>query len=170
MNPLVILQPSLRPLDPHTCTDANAVRNWRCALYEALVEHDGEFFAPVLAESWRCAEDARSWTFTLREGVRFHDGRVLTARDVVYSLQWAAGPLVTGELFAVTFHSYLADMELRALDERTVQLQAPKPMADLLELLGTRVIQAIERLMGMILTTMAVQMLLSGVRVFLLSM
>lgn len=43
--------------------------------------------------------------------------------------------------------------------------------ADLLRrLLGTRVIQAIERLMGMILTTMAVQMLLSGVRVFLLSM
>jgi multiple antibiotic resistance protein len=42
--------------------------------------------------------------------------------------------------------------------------------SDLLrKLLGTRVIQAIERLMGMILTTMAVQMLLSGVREFLLS-
>lgn len=42
--------------------------------------------------------------------------------------------------------------------------------ADLLrKLLGNRVIQAIERLMGMILTTMAVQMLLSGVRDFLLS-
>jgi multiple antibiotic resistance protein len=43
--------------------------------------------------------------------------------------------------------------------------------ADLLrKLLGNRVIQAIERLMGMILTTMAVQMLLSGVREFLLSL
>jgi multiple antibiotic resistance protein len=43
--------------------------------------------------------------------------------------------------------------------------------ADLLsKLLGTRVIQAIERLMGMILTTMAVQMLLTGVRVFLRSL
>ena len=43
--------------------------------------------------------------------------------------------------------------------------------ADLLsKLLGTRVIQAIERLMGMILTTMAVQMLLTGVRVFMRSL
>jgi len=43
--------------------------------------------------------------------------------------------------------------------------------ADLIrKLLGHRVIQAIERLMGMILTTMAVQMLLSGVREFLLSL
>jgi peptide/nickel transport system substrate-binding protein len=140
LNPLVILQPSLRPLDPHTCTDANAVRNWRYALFEALVEHDGEFFAPVLAEKWQCTENARSWIFTLREGVRFHDGRVLTARDVVYSLQRASGPLVTGELFTVTFHNYLADMELRALDERTVQLQAPESMADLLELLCDMVI------------------------------
>ena len=79
MNPFVILQPSLRSLDPHTCTDANAVRNWRYALYEALVEYNGETFAPLLAESWRCQEDARTWTFRLREGVRFHDGKTLAA-------------------------------------------------------------------------------------------
>lgn len=125
MNPFVILQPSLRPVDPHTCTDANAVRNWRFALYEALVEHHGESFAPVLAESWRCSLDARTWTFVLREGVRFHDGKPLTARDVAHSLTRAAGPLVTGELFAVTFHSYLAGMELETPDDRTILLQAP---------------------------------------------
>ena len=140
MNPLIILQPSLRALDPHTCTDSNAVRNWRYVLYEALVEHGGELFTPVLAESWQCTENARSWIFRLREGVRFHDGKVLTARDVVYSLQRATGPLITGELFAVTFHNYLADMELRALDARTVALHTPEPMADLLELLCDLVI------------------------------
>jgi peptide/nickel transport system substrate-binding protein len=135
VNPFVILQPSLRPLDPHTCTDANAVRNWRYALYEALVEHDRGGFAPVLAQSWSCSEDARTWTFTLREGVRFHDGRSLTAGDVVYSLKRAAGPLLAGELFTVTFHNYLASMELEAPDSRTVRLKTPEPMADLLELL-----------------------------------
>ena len=140
MNPFVILQPSVRVLDPHTCTDANAVRNWRYAVYEALVHYNGEFFAPALAGSWRCGEDARTWTFQLREGVRFHDGRTLTARDVVYSLERAAGPGITGELFTVTFHNYLEGMELAAANERTVRLAAPEPMADLLELLCDLVI------------------------------
>lgn len=140
MNPFVILQPSLRPLDPHICTDANAVRNWRYALYEALVEHDGRYFSPVLAESWRCEENARTWTFTLREGVCFQDGRALTAKDAIYSLQRAAGPMVTGELFTVTFHNYLAGMELEAVDQRTIRLKTPEPMADLLELLCDMVV------------------------------
>jgi len=140
MNPFVILQPSLRSLDPHTCTDANAVRNWRYALYEALVEYNGESFTPVLVESWRCEEDARTWTFQLREGVRFHDGKTLSARDVVYSLERAAGPGIAGELFTVTFHNYLGGMELTIVNERTVRLAAPEPMADLLELLCDMVI------------------------------
>jgi len=68
MNPFVILQLSLCPLDPHTCTDANAVCNWRYVLYEALVEYEGESFAPAMAESWNCSEDARTWTFAIRGG------------------------------------------------------------------------------------------------------
>lgn len=135
MKSLVILQPSLRFLDPHTCSDAAAVKNWRFALYEALVEHDGEGFAPVLAESWRCGEDARTWTFTLREGVRFHDGKPLTAGDVLYSLGRAFGPLAEGELFMVTYRDYLGTAQLEAADDRTVRLTAPEPMADILDLL-----------------------------------
>ena len=125
MKSLVILQPSLRPADPHTCTDAGAVKNWRFALYEALVEHDGEAFAPVLAESWQCSEDARSWTFTLRQGVRFHDGKPLTAGDVLYSLRRIAGPLAAGELFMVTYRDYLETAELEAPDDRTIRLTVP---------------------------------------------
>ena len=140
MKPFVILQPNLRALDPHICTDANAVRNWRYALYEALIEYGGESFVPALAESWRCSPDARTWTFNLRQGVRFHDGKTLTARDVVYSLERAAGPGITGELFTVTFYNYLEGMELTAVNERTVRLFAPAPVADLLELLCDMVI------------------------------
>ncbi|UCF97106.1 MAG: hypothetical protein JSV89_18325 [Spirochaetaceae bacterium] len=138
--PFIILQASLPPLDPHTCTDADAVRSWRFSLYEALVENEGERFAPLLAESWRCSQDARTWTFTLSQGVRFHDGTPLTARDVAYSLTRAAGPLITGELFAVSFHSYLAGMELETPDHRTVVLHAPEPTADLLDLICDMVI------------------------------
>jgi peptide/nickel transport system substrate-binding protein len=41
---------------------------------------------PVLAESWEPNEDATEWTFTLRQGVTFHDGTPFTSRDAAYSI------------------------------------------------------------------------------------
>ena len=42
---------------------------------------------PCLAESWEISEDGTTYTFRIREGVLFHNGRRLTAADVVYSLE-----------------------------------------------------------------------------------
>lgn len=42
---------------------------------------------PLLAESWEISEDRLTWTFTLRENVVFHDGRPLTAKDVVFTFE-----------------------------------------------------------------------------------
>jgi peptide/nickel transport system substrate-binding protein len=135
LKPFVILQPNLRLIDPHTCTDAKAVRNLRFALYEALVEQRGETFSPLLAEKWQCSEDARTWVFSLQAAVRFHDGKSLTAGDVAYSFQRVVSPLATGELFTVTFRDYLKEMKLEAPDRHTLRIITPEPMADLLELL-----------------------------------
>lgn len=41
---------------------------------------------PALAKSWEPSADASTWTFTIRRGVNFHDGKVLTADDVVKTL------------------------------------------------------------------------------------
>jgi peptide/nickel transport system substrate-binding protein len=55
---------------------------------EALVTPDFEHvMSPRLAESWQASDDFREWTFKLREGVKFHDGRPLTAEDVAYTLK-----------------------------------------------------------------------------------
>jgi len=48
------------------------------------LELDGTF-TPGLAERWTASEDGRIWTYGIRSGVTFHDGRPLTARDVVFS-------------------------------------------------------------------------------------
>jgi peptide/nickel transport system substrate-binding protein len=55
---------------------------------EALTDYnDNMELAPELATSWEQSEDGLTWTFTLREGVKFSNGRDFTADDVVYSFQ-----------------------------------------------------------------------------------
>src|SRR5437762_12936283 len=55
-------------------------------LYNQLVRFDAEMNpAPELAESWQISPDGLTWTFKLREGVRFHDGQELTSADVKFT-------------------------------------------------------------------------------------
>lgn len=51
---------------------------------------DGEIL-PALAESWEISEDGLTYTFSLQDGVTFHDGTKLTAEDVVFSFERAMG-------------------------------------------------------------------------------
>ncbi|TMC44473.1 MAG: hypothetical protein E6J23_07505, partial [Chloroflexi bacterium] len=56
-------------------------------IFETLVEVDPATskVTPALASSWQTANDGATWTFTLREGVRFHDGSALDAAAVAAS-------------------------------------------------------------------------------------
>lgn len=59
------------------------------AVYESLVELDDDYLPqPCLAESWEESASGKTWTFHLREDVRFSDGTPLTARDVVASAEY----------------------------------------------------------------------------------
>lgn len=73
-----------------------------------------------LAESWEASEDLTEWTFTLREGVTFHDGSTLDANDVVatYVVQWdASHPLHVGRDGNFTYFSGLFGSFLNAPSE-----------------------------------------------------
>ncbi len=56
-------------------------------VYSRLVEYDNTMMAPVpgLAESWTVSDDGLAYTFQLRQGVKFHSGREVTAADVAYT-------------------------------------------------------------------------------------
>ena len=86
-------------LDPHKMVAAGT-KEVLFNLYEGLVKPDssGEL-QPAIASSYSISEDAGTYTFTLREGVKFHDGSTVTAEDVKYSIDRCAdtadgGPLV----------------------------------------------------------------------------
>lgn len=57
------------------------------AIYDNLVEQDAEGnYVEALAEKWEVSKDEKTYTFKLREDVKFHDGTPMTADDVVYSI------------------------------------------------------------------------------------
>jgi oligopeptide transport system substrate-binding protein len=55
-------------------------------IFDGLVQYDGSLnIIPSIAESWKSSRDGLEWIFYLRRGVKFHNGREVTADDVVYS-------------------------------------------------------------------------------------
>ena len=62
-------------------------------VYEGLVGHDEYLnLKPQLATSWDISEDARTYTFHLRKGVKFHHGREMEAKDVKFSIERVLNP------------------------------------------------------------------------------
>ncbi|HUG42390.1 MAG TPA: ABC transporter substrate-binding protein [Longimicrobiales bacterium] len=64
----------------------------RYLLFLPLVTLEGLEVRPRLARSWEHSPDYRTWTFHLREDVRWHDGVPVTAHDIVFSLELFAHP------------------------------------------------------------------------------
>jgi peptide/nickel transport system substrate-binding protein len=79
-------------MDPGTLSHTMPQTVNQC-LRNMLVEVDyrGEA-VPELAKSWRASKDAVTWTFKLRKGVEFHNGKTMDAEDVIYSFNVHRGP------------------------------------------------------------------------------
>jgi peptide/nickel transport system substrate-binding protein len=78
-------------LDPALLTDHIPEHiNWQVRNCLVEVNHKGQPI-PELAESWESTPDAATWTFNLRKGVEFHNGKTLDAQDVIYSVNLHRG-------------------------------------------------------------------------------
>jgi len=61
--------------------------------YEPLIDFDKDSkMVPALATSWKVSPDGKLYTFNLRRGVKFHNGKELTAADVKWSVMYAMDP------------------------------------------------------------------------------
>ena len=73
-------------LDPALFTSSVSYSRGRCHCNSLVQINDDLSVRPELAESFEVNSDATEFTFNLRQGVTFHDGKDLTADDVVYSM------------------------------------------------------------------------------------
>jgi len=125
-----------RMFDPATTLDGGDKR-----VFSGLVSFDPLLnLTPDLAEKWEISPDGTIYTFHLRPNAKFHDGRPVTAQDVVYSWERAASPVIESDTVLTYLGDILGVQEMRQgeadhisglkiIDDHTVQvtIDAPKP-------------------------------------------
>jgi len=121
-------------LDPHLITAFNSAVIVQENIYEGLTSIAQDLTVqPGLAESWEVSEDGLTYTFTLREGVTFHDGSAMTAEDVAASIRRVQAE-TTGSPLASRV-SPITDIEV--VDDTTVVFTLNAPFAPILSSLAT---------------------------------
>jgi peptide/nickel transport system substrate-binding protein len=98
-------------------------------MYESLIEWDAKLNQrPALAQSWKVV-DPRTVDFTLKRGIRFHNGKEVTAADVKYSVEGWLNPPLPGSVTTVNQVPSIESAEVRS--KYVVRLKLKKPDARL---------------------------------------
>lgn len=124
-----VMSSSLRVLDP-IATTAQITRNHGFMIYDTLISMDEHFVPKPQMADWTISPDGLTYTFKLRDGLLWHDGKPVTAADCVASLKRWAHYDVGGKLMM----QYTAS--LAASDEHTIVLTLAKPFGYVLPLLA----------------------------------
>ncbi|WP_408011711.1 ABC transporter substrate-binding protein [Pseudalkalibacillus sp. A8] len=130
-------------LDPATVTDGESFKVTE-NIYDTLVKF-GDMdtkIHPSLATDWKISNDGLTYTFTLQEGVKFHDGSSFNADAVVYNFKRWMDPEESEKgkfaMYRAMFGGYKGDeshiiKEVKAIDENTVQFTLNRPQAPFLK-------------------------------------
>ena len=127
-----LIESSPANLDPRIGTDAQSERI-DALLFDGLVDHNASFqFIPALAKSWD-RPNPLTLVFHLRGGVRFHDGRLLTSHDVV----WTLNSILKGAVISPRAAAYASVDVVEERDPMTVVFHLKHPDNYLLRNLST---------------------------------
>ncbi|WP_245296938.1 MULTISPECIES: ABC transporter substrate-binding protein [Rhodomicrobium] len=124
-----VMHSGVRVLDP-VITTAHITRNHGYMIYDTLLAIDEKFQPQPQMASWAVSDDGLTYTFTLRDGLKFHDGAPVTAEDCVASLKrWAqrdgGGQMMMGSVAS-----------LEATDAKTINLKLKEKFSLVLDLLA----------------------------------
>ncbi len=125
-------------LDPHR-TVAAGTREVLFNVFEGLMKptSDGDLI-PAVAEDYKVSDDELTYTFTLRDGVKFHNGETVTANDVVYSIERCADTSEGKPLVA----AFSIVQSVEAVDDKTVEIHLTEPDSEFLTYLTTAILPA----------------------------
>src|SRR5215510_1837929 len=124
-----VMHSDLRILDP-IITTAYIQRDYGYMVYDTLLAMDSDFkIRPQMAD-WKVSDDKLAYTFTLRDGLKWHDGTPVTAEDCVASLKrWGRKDNMGQKLM-----DFAASIE--AADAKTIVLKLKEPYGLVLESIG----------------------------------
>jgi peptide/nickel transport system substrate-binding protein len=123
---IAVMHSDLRIIDP-IFTSAYITRDHGYMVYDTLLATAADFKIQPQMADWKVSEDKLTYTFTLRDGLRWHDGAPVTAEDCVASLKrWAKNEGMGQKLMEFT-------TSLEASDERTITLRLKEPYDLVLE-------------------------------------
>ena len=135
---LRVAQSSVDIGDPHICSDSINRNSLIRAIYEPLIIRTGPgTFSSTLAKDWAIEPDGLTWSFRIRQGVTFHNGDVLSSKDVVSSLKRIIDPFLGGAYGTQgVYSSYIGRARFEAPKDDVVRIVTSEPIADLLDLLS----------------------------------
>jgi len=124
-----VMHSDLRLLDP-SFTTAYIQRDYGYMIYDTLLAMDSKFNIHPQMADWKVSDDKLTYTFTLRDGLKWHDGAPVTAEDCVSSLnRWGKRDGMGQELMSFT-------ASLTASDAKTIVLKLKEPYGLVLESIG----------------------------------
>jgi peptide/nickel transport system substrate-binding protein len=125
----VALNDEVDSLNPFLGVNAASYEMWTLT-YDYLIGYKMTDMSPepMLAEDWDTTEDGLTWTFHMRDDVKWSDGEDLTASDVAYTYN----RILTGKVEGNNWESYLNNAEsITATDDQTLVIQLSQPNATL---------------------------------------
>lgn len=141
-NVVVGIQQDMDSLDPHKAVAAGTTEVL-FNVFEGLVKPDekGNLHGAV-ASDYKISEDGKEYTFTLRDGIKFHNGTPVTVEDIIYSIKRSAGLLDTVDSSIVVESALQAISEVTATDDKTVVIKLKEANTELLPYLTCAIIPA----------------------------
>ena len=114
-------------LDPQKMRVGGLEYNAAVYCFNRLTQQDPQLqVQPDLATSWEASEDLKTWTFHLRPGVKFHDGKPFDASDVVFTYK----RILDKEVASVLRVNFSIVTNIEAVDPLTVRFTLSSPYAD----------------------------------------
>ena len=125
---------SFERLNPLLDFNNPADRDVDSLLYSGLVRFDERGLPqPDLADSWGVSKDGTIYNFTLRSGIKWHDGEILTTDDVQFTIDLIRDG---GSIIPQDLKDFWKDIDVKVLSPTAIQFRLPEPFAPFLDYLS----------------------------------